>query len=153
MAASLGSRLRQVLGLGAVVAGMLLVLWWTCLGAPARAGSEEEEAAYDAPFPDLIYMSGVRVFPSLINTLGEYPTNIGARLVFNEFEKPLLTLFGRLDQNMGSEAVQAELRDTVPGAQGQPHHAYPDAAHFIQEDKGEDLAWRVVDFIGANPLP
>jgi haloalkane dehalogenase len=115
--------------------------------------SEEEEAAYDAPFPELIYMSGVRVFPSLINTLGEYPNNIGARLVFNEFEKPLLTLFGRLDQNLGSEAVQAELRDTVPGAQGQPHHAYPDAAHFIQEDKGEDLAWRVVDFIGANPLP
>jgi len=110
-----------------------------------------EAAAYDAPFPALIYMTGARVFPSLINTLGDTPTNEGARAVFDEWEKPLLTLWGRQDPNMGSEAVQAELRDTVPGAQGQPHYAYADASHFVQEDKGADLAQRVVSFMQANP--
>jgi pimeloyl-ACP methyl ester carboxylesterase len=85
-------------------------------------------------------------------TLNDLPTNEPARAVFDAWEKPLLTLFGRLDGNLGSEAVQAEMRDTVPGAQGQPHHAYDDAHHFIQEDKGEDLARRVVDFMRDNPV-
>ena len=114
--------------------------------------SAEELAAYDAPFPELIYMAGVRTFPSLVVTLNEPPTNEAAREVFDRFEKPLLTLFGRLDPNLGSEEVQAELRDTVPGARGQPHQAYEDASHFIQEDKGEDLARRVVDFVRGNPI-
>lgn len=120
--------------------------------AAATDLTEEELAAYDAPFPSLVYMAGVRTFPSLIVTLNEEPTNEAARAVFDAWEKPLLTLFGRLDMNLGSEAVQAELRDTVPGAQGQPHHAYEDASHFIQEDKGEDLAYRVVDFMRTNPI-
>lgn len=112
--------------------------------------SPEELAAYDAPFPSRIYMTGPRVFPSLINTLGEAPTNAAARAVFDEWTKPLLTLFGRQDMTLGTEAVQAEMRDTVPGAQAQPHHAYPDANHFIQEDQGRDLAERVVAFMRAS---
>ncbi len=114
--------------------------------------SPPELAAYDAPFPSRIYMTGVRVFPSLINTIGDPPTNAAARKVFNSWTKPLLTLFGRLDHNLGTDAVQAELRDTVPGAKGQLHHAYTDANHFIQEDKGADLARRVVAFMKANPI-
>jgi haloalkane dehalogenase len=109
--------------------------------------SAREQDAYDAPYPARIYMSGPRVFPSLINTLSEPPNNAAARRVFDSWTKPLLTLFGRLDEKLGAESVQAELRDTVPGAQGQPHFAYPDAHHFIQEDKGPDLARRVVAFI------
>ncbi len=111
----------------------------------------KERAAYDAPYPDLIYMTGPRVFPSLINTLGEPPTNAGARAVFDAFQKPVLTLFGRLDKNLGSDAVQAEMRDRVPGAAGLPHHVYPDAHHFIQEDQGPDLARRVVELMRATP--
>jgi haloalkane dehalogenase len=113
--------------------------------------SPEELAAYDAPFPDRIYMTGPRVFPSLINTVSEAPTNQAAREVFDAWDKPMLTLFGRLDGTLGSDAVQAEMRDRVPGAAGQPHHAYPDANHFIQEDEGPDLARRVVAFVAANP--
>jgi haloalkane dehalogenase len=115
-----------------------------------RALTGRELAAYDAPFPARIYLSGARVFPSLINTLGEVPTNEGARQVFDGWSKPLLTLFGRLDPRLGTDTVQSELRDTVPGARGQPHHAYADANHFIQEDKGPDLARRVVAFVRAS---
>jgi pimeloyl-ACP methyl ester carboxylesterase len=113
--------------------------------------SDAELAAYDAPFPSRIYMTGPRVFPSLINTVSDAPTNQAARQVFNSWTKPLLTLFGRQDPVLGAESVQAEMRDTVPGAQGQAHHAYPDAKHFIQEDEGPDLARRVDAFIRANP--
>ena len=113
----------------------------------------DELRAYDAPFPDRIYMTGPRVFPSLINTVSDEPTNAAARKVFDAWDKPLLTLFGRGDSTLGSDAVQAEMRDRVPGAVGQPHHAYPDAKHFIQEDEGLDLAHRVVDFVQADPLP
>ena len=113
--------------------------------------SDRELAAYDAPYPSRIFLTGPRVFPSLVNTLGVAPTNAAARLVFNAWEKPLLTLFGRGDPVLGAEEIQAEMRDVVPGAQGQAHHAYPDANHFIQEDEGPDLARRVVEFIAANP--
>jgi len=112
---------------------------------------DDELAAYDAPFPSPIHMTAARTFPSLITTLNEAPTNEAARRVFDTFEKPLLTVFGRLDANLGTDAVQAELRDTVPGARGQAHHAYADAHHFVQEDKGEDLARRVVEFVRVNP--
>lgn len=40
----------------------------------------------------------------------------------------------------------------MPGARGQPHQSYEDANHFIQEDKGEDLARRVVDFVRGNSI-
>jgi len=113
--------------------------------------TDAERAAYDAPYPALVYLTGPRVFPSLINTLGEAPTNVAARAVFDAFEKPVLTLFGRRDPNLGTDAVQAEMRDRVPGAAGQPHHVYPDAHHFIQEDEGPDLSRRVVEFMRANP--
>jgi haloalkane dehalogenase len=112
--------------------------------------SEGAKAAYDAPFPDRIYMAGPRVFPSLVNTVGVEPTNLGARQVFDTWTKPMLTLFGRRDETLGGDDVQAEMRDRVPGAQGQPHHAYPDAHHFIQEDEGPDLARRVVAFMADN---
>jgi pimeloyl-ACP methyl ester carboxylesterase len=117
----------------------------------ARTLTDAERAAYDAPFPALVYMAGPRAFPAMINTLGESPTNVGARAILDAFTKPTLTLFGRLDPNLGTDAVQAEIRDRVPGAAGQPHHAYPDASHFIQEDQGPDLAARVVAFLRANP--
>ena len=35
----------------------------------------------------------------------------------------------------------------VPGAEGQPHTTIAGAGHFLQEDKGEELARAVVDFI------
>ena len=109
-----------------------------------------ELAAYDAPFPERIYMSGVRAFPSLLNTVGDAPTNEHARRVLDRFTRPALTLFGRLDANMGSDAAQGQIRDRIPGAAGQPHHAYDNAAHFIQEDVGEDLARRVDEFMTAT---
>lgn len=112
--------------------------------------SEAELAAYDAPFPTRLHMAGVRAFPSLINTVSEAPTNERARQVLDAFDRPVLTLFGRRDEGMGGDAIQAMIRDRVAGAAGQPHHAYEDAGHFIQEDKGQDLARRINDWMAAT---
>jgi len=120
----------------------------------AKQLSRRELAAYDAPFPSRIYMTGVRVFPSLIDTVSDPPTNAAAAQVFRHWTKPLVTFWGLLDPSFGSKASvrDAWLPSVVPGAAGQPSHIYPDASHFIQEDEGRDLARRVAAFIKANPL-
>ena len=109
----------------------------------------EEAAAYDAPYPSLIYRAAIRTFPSMIAVVED--ENAPAWATLGEFEKPFLSLCGRLDPNLGSEAVQNELINHIPGAEGQPHDRL-DAAHFIQEDIGEILAERVNEFITMNPL-
>ena len=113
--------------------------------------SSAELAAYDAPFPTRLHMAGVRAFPSLINTIGVAPTNHAAKAVLDGFERPVLTLWGRADEVLGAEEIQAELRDVPPGARGMPHHAYEDARHFLQEDEGPDLARRINELIAATP--
>jgi haloalkane dehalogenase len=44
----------------------------------------------------------------------------------------------------GGERVFQKL---VPGAQDQPHVMIAGAGHFLQEDKGAELAQIIVDFI------
>ena len=111
----------------------------------------EEKAAYDAPYPSLIYKAAVRTFPSMVAAIEEQ--NAPAWNALGEYQKPFLFLAGEHDHNMGSTANQQRITSHVPGAQGQPHERYADAGHFIQEDSGEILAAKVVSFIQANPLP
>jgi len=108
-------------------------------------------AAYDAPYPTRAYMSGVRVFPSLIDTVGDPPTNMEAAEVLEHETKPFITIFGARDNTF--TGAQQWFEDNVPGARGQDNYLYPTAGHFIQEDEGPNLARRVVAFMRANPLP
>ncbi len=109
----------------------------------------EETAAYDAPFPTPITMAGPRSFPSLLNTL------VGvlepAREGLSNYDKPLLTIFG-LNEPADVTAAQNWMIDTIPGAAGQPHHLFRDASHFLQDDKGAEIAEMVNQFITDNPL-
>jgi haloalkane dehalogenase len=41
-------------------------------------------------------------------------------------------------------------QEEVPGAAGQAHAIVPGASHFIQEDKGAEVADLVADFVGGN---
>ena len=38
-------------------------------------------------------------------------------------------------------------QQVVPGAKDQPHEIITDAGHFLQEDKGEEIAEKVVAWI------
>jgi haloalkane dehalogenase len=105
-------------------------------------------AAYNAPFPDDSYKAGARQFPLLVPIGPDDPASEANRRaweVLRRWEKPLLTAFSDGDPvTRGGEQVFQKL---VPGAQGQPHVTITTAGHFLQEDKGEELAQVVVDFI------
>lgn len=105
--------------------------------------TEGELLAYDAPHPTRLHLAGPRTFPSLINTLGEAPTNEAARAALDAFERPVLGMFGLKDPIFGDQASIDATRVNIAGAAGQPHHDFPDAGHFIQEDVGPELAQRI----------
>jgi haloalkane dehalogenase len=112
-----------------------------------RRLSRAERAAYDAPFPDRAYKAGARAFPALVPTSPDdpaVPANREAWRRLGEWDKPFLTLFGSGDPILGR--ADRPLQEHVPGAAGQPH-ARLRGSHFVQEDAGEEIARRTVDWI------
>jgi haloalkane dehalogenase len=124
---------------------------WFPIGRIVRAGcveglGAEQMAAYDAPFPDDDYKAGARAFPRLVPTESDDPAVPGNRLAWNalgRFEKPFLCVFGKNDPILGR--ADKPLIDHVPGARNQPHHRIR-GGHFIQEDSGEELARRLIEW-------
>ena len=112
---------------------------------------EEDEAAYDAPYPSRTYMAGIRVFPSLVNDLPGATAE--ARLGLEAFERPFLTIWAGNDGGgLGGCEIQDELICGIPGAQGQPHVRLPEASHFLQDDQGPEIANRIVSLIQNDGL-
>lgn len=113
--------------------------------------SPEVVAAYDAPFPDESFKAGVRAFPALVPTTPDDPAsaaNRAAWAVLRSWQKPFLTLFS--DKDPITRGGDRFLQDVVPGAKGQPHATISDAGHFLQEDKGEELAAAIIQFVRAG---
>lgn len=98
-------------------------------------------AAYDAPFPDESYCAGPRQLPLL---MGLTPSSECARVnrrtfeALAEFDGPFVTAFS--DGDPGTAGWAEVLRERVPGAQGPPHVTIEGAGHFLQEDRGAELA-------------
>lgn len=120
-------------------------------GGCAGTLTPEVVAAYDAPFPDDSYKAGARQFPMLVPVRPDdpaAPANRAAWEVLSKFDKPFLCAFSDSDPiTQGGDAV---LRKLIPGAAGQPEVTIAEAGHFLQEDKGRELAGVVVDFVRAN---
>lgn len=106
-------------------------------------------AAYDAPFPSSKYKAGARAFPMLVPITPDDPAsdaNRAAWKVFSEWQKPFLTMFSNRDPiTRGGEKYFQEL---VPGAKNREHVRIRNAGHFLQEDKGPELAEALVRFVG-----
>ena len=114
--------------------------------------SDEEFAAYAAPFPSEEYMQGARQFPSLVPIIPDnpaIPANRAAWAFFAEFDKPFLTAFS--DSDPVTRGGEKRLIETVPGAAGQKHTIIKGGGHFLQDDVGEELAAIVIEFMQANP--
>ncbi|OBF15730.1 haloalkane dehalogenase [Mycobacterium sp. ACS4331] len=114
--------------------------------------SPEVIAAYDAPFPDDSFKAGARQFPLLVPVTPDDPAaeaNRAAWEVLARFERPFLCAFS--DSDAITRGADAVLRKLIPGAAGQPQITIEGGGHFLQEDKGVELAGVVVDFITANP--
>jgi haloalkane dehalogenase len=116
--------------------------------------------AYAAPFPDEQYAAGARQFPLLVPVAPDDPAadaNRKAWGVLRNWQKPFLTAFSDLDPAFGGAAAPGSytgglsipeyFQQAVPGAHGQSHATIVGAGHFLQEDKGPELAQVVVDFI------
>jgi haloalkane dehalogenase len=110
--------------------------------------SPEVIAAYDAPFPDDTYKAGARQFPVLVPTSPGDPASAANRAawdVLRSWTKPFLTAFSDHDPiTAGADRV---LRADVPGCAGQPHTTIEGGGHFLQEDRGEQLAEVVCSFV------
>lgn len=108
--------------------------------------------SYNAPFPDDTFKAGARIMPSLVPIKKEDPeheANKKAWEMFFKWKKPFLTAFS--DSDPVTRGGDRYWQDNVPGAQGQNHTTIKDAAHFVQEDKGPELANLIIDFINKNP--
>lgn len=119
-------------------------------GATTTELSPEVIAAYDAPFPDDSYKAGARIWPSFVPTSPddpEAPANRDAWEVLKTFDKPFLCCFS--DQDPVTKGGDKPFMERVPGAQDQPHTTIEGAGHFLQEDRGPELARVLIDFIGA----
>ncbi|BFP43518.1 haloalkane dehalogenase [Flavobacteriaceae bacterium GF1] len=112
--------------------------------------SEGVYKAYNAPFPSEEYKAGARIFPTLVPIEEDDPEsikNLGAWEKLKSWNKPFLTIFGDEDNIMlGAEKAFQKL---VPGAKGQQHKILH-AGHFIQEEKGEELANLIIEFYKKN---
>jgi haloalkane dehalogenase len=112
----------------------------------------EVVAAYDAPFPDDRYKAGARQFPVLVPISPDDPASAPNRKaweVLRRWRKPFLTAFS--DSDPITHGADGLLQQAIPGTHGQPHTTIVGAGHFVQEDKGEELARVVVDFIARTP--
>jgi haloalkane dehalogenase len=130
---------------------------WFPIGRIVKTGcvaglSPQEMAAYDAPFPSRRYKVAARVFPGFVPTTPQDPerqNNERAWEMFKRWEKPFLTLFSNRDPvTRGGYKIWQQL---VPGAQGQPHAITRNAGHFLQEDKGVEVANAIVAFMKMGP--
>ena len=113
--------------------------------------SKAEVAAYDAPFPSARYKAGARMFPKLVPVARADPArdaNIAAWEVYKRWTKPFLTTFSNRDPIM--RGGEKPWQEAVPGAQGQEHTIIRNAGHFLQDDKGEELADVLVQFIARD---
>ena len=109
-------------------------------------------AAYDAPFPDESFKAGPRAMPGLVPTRPDDPGGIANRAAWRRlarFDKPLLCAF--TDGDPITAGADRPLREVVPGAQGQDHVTIRGGGHFVQEDRGEELARVVASFVLGTP--
>ncbi len=126
-----------------IVAGQLVRI--SC----ATELSDDVVAGYDAPFPVPESRVGIVMFPELVATSGDHPSAaamIDVREKLSRWDKPALVLFSDSDpifsaahaERMAALIPGAGLAETVAGA-----------AHFLQEDRGEEIAERIGSWLAA----
>ena len=109
-------------------------------------------AAYDAPFPDDNYKAGAAVFPSLVPISPDMPGAAemkAARRKLSQWRKPVQVMFSDGDPILGGAAKF--FRRLFPTAADQPEITIRGAGHFLQEEKGAEIAAQVCAFIERTP--
>jgi haloalkane dehalogenase len=122
-------------------------------GATVLNLADDVVAAYNAPYPDKTYKGGAHQFPLLVPIA---PDMEGAKYIkpakefFKTWTKPALVMFS--DKDPVTAGGDKGFRRLIPSAQREPEIVIHDAGHFLQEDKGEEIARHIVEFIARRPV-
>lgn len=110
--------------------------------------SKAVKAAYDAPFPTRKHKHAANAFPPMVPGRPDAPGVLEmqrARQTLSTWEKPALVLFSDKDPILGG--MEGFFYKLIPTANDQPKIIVKDAGHFLQEDKGEEIAGYIQQFM------
>jgi len=111
---------------------------------------DEVAEAYNAPFPVPESKAGILAFPELVPTEVDHPSAakmLEVREALTRWERPALVLFSDSDPIFSPQAAE-RLAARIPGAG--PAEIVSGAGHFLQEDKGEEIAERIRRFLAES---
>lgn len=120
-------------------------------GATAGELPPEVVAAYEAPFPTPESKAGAAQFPLIVPTSDDEPGAAEMRAVayeLSKWEKPALVAFSDQDPVFPYPRAGEAFTGLIPGASEQVR--IEGAAHFLQEDRGERIAEKIIQFMGGT---
>ena len=121
-------------------------------GATTTELPDEIVAAYEAPFPNAESKAGAAMFPLLVPLEEGQPGAAEMRAVMDalsSWEKPALVAFSDSDPVFPFPRSGERFADLIPSAGEQVR--IEGAAHFLQEDRGEQIAEHVLRFLAETP--
>ena len=119
-------------------------------GATTSELPPEVVAGYEAPFPTAESKAGAAQFPLLVPTAEDATGAEEMRAVadaLSRWEKPALVAFSDSDPVFPHPKSGQVFCDRIPGAR--PQVTIAGAAHFLQEDRGEQIAEEILSFLAA----
>jgi len=111
-----------------------------------RRPTPEEAAAYNAPFPSADYQTAALVFPRLVPVRPDHPGAYDNRMAIERLrtlDLPVLLVWGAEDAI--TAAGEAHLRSIFRHVS--PTQWVAEAGHFIQEDAGQEVAARILEWM------
>jgi haloalkane dehalogenase len=118
-------------------------------GATLRSLSDEEKAAYDAPFPTPASKAGARAFPLILPTSPEMPGAEAGQRVLDALaadDRPKLVLWADQDPVLTLD-VGRRFAAAIGGAGGLEFEVVEGASHFLQEDAGERIGAGIAEWL------
>jgi len=110
--------------------------------------SDEVIAAYEAPFPDASSKAGIAAWMQRYPTAPDSPgaeDMVRVRDALARWEKPALVLFSEEDPLYAGRG--GFFRGLIPSARREPEIIIQKAGHFLPEEKGEEAARHILDFM------